>query len=693
MNIKHTPLLFLLLAFQPLYAQIDTAKSIDLQEVVVTATRTEKTLSAVPMPVTLISQKQIQQMGSLRLGEVLQEQTGLAIQSNHGSGLQMQGMNPDYTLILIDGQPLIGRTAGTLELSRLAVGNIKQIEVVKGPSSSLYGSEALAGVVNIITEKPTNNRVSISARYGANRTSDFGLNASVHHKKISNSIFINRYASNGYDFSPNTFGKTVEPFNNYTFQHKLIYDFSKKIKLTIASRFFTENQESNFDVGTNTNAILVSGTGKITDFNLSPTIDFNISKKIKTKLFLYHTFYKTKSNVNYLSNNELLDESFFQQNFFRPEIQTEYTLSSQHIFTFGGGKTWENVKATRYEGTKYFTTNYAFAQYDFLPTERLNFILGGRLDQHTVYGTQFSPKFSTQYDITSKIALRASVGTGFKAPDFRQLYLNFNNNVAGYSVFGTQEIANILSDLQAQNQIADILFSTEKLSNLQPEKSLAFNIGAKVKAKENLDINLNIFRNDIHNLIETQTIARRTNGQSIFSYMNLNQVFTQGLELDFALKLNKNLCLSGGYQYLEAKDKNVIEQLKNGEIFSRDATTLETKRLKTSDYGGLFGRSRNMLNVKLFYENTAKGFSVNWRTIYRGKYGLGDKNGNLILDDTSEYVDGYFTSNISASKYLAKEKLKVQAGIDNLFNYRDKLNIPTLAGRLWYLSIHVQLYK
>src|SRR3546814_3425835 len=107
----------------------------------------------------------------VRLDDDLVEQTGLTLVSDHSTGFQMQGFDPDYTRILLDGQPLIGRTTGTLELSRVAVGNIERIEIVKGPSSSLYGSEALAGVINIITRDPEiGARGTLSARYGSNQT-------------------------------------------------------------------------------------------------------------------------------------------------------------------------------------------------------------------------------------------------------------------------------------------------------------------------------------------------------------------------------------------------------------------------------------------------------------------------------------------------------------------------------------------
>jgi outer membrane receptor for ferrienterochelin and colicins len=135
------------------FAQFDSLHAVQMNEVVITATRTERKLGNVAVPVRIIQQKTIQQAGSLRIKDILQEQAGLFITSSFGAGVQMQGLNPDYTLILIDGEPLVGRTGGVLDLNRLTVGNIRKIEIVKGPSSSLYGSEAMAGVINIITDR------------------------------------------------------------------------------------------------------------------------------------------------------------------------------------------------------------------------------------------------------------------------------------------------------------------------------------------------------------------------------------------------------------------------------------------------------------------------------------------------------------------------------------------------------------
>ena len=154
----------LILVASQVMAQSDTLLS--MEEVVVTATRQERRLGNVAIPVNLIQRKQIQQAGSLRLRDILQEQPGIQLTSNFGTGIQMQGLNPEHTLILLDGQPLIGRTSGVLDVSRIALSGIKRIEVVKGPSSSLYGSEAMAGVINLITENPIRPIIESSLRYG-----------------------------------------------------------------------------------------------------------------------------------------------------------------------------------------------------------------------------------------------------------------------------------------------------------------------------------------------------------------------------------------------------------------------------------------------------------------------------------------------------------------------------------------------
>lgn len=675
----------------------ETIKTEDLEQVVITATRSEKLLSEIPIPMTIIDKEQIEQMGSLRLSDVLQEQTGLTLIQEHGQGVQLQGFDPDYTLILIDGEPIIGRTAGTLELSRIAVGNIERIEIIKGASSSLYGSEALAGVINIITKNPKGTEGSISTRYGTNQTSDLALSFQTKKDKLAITTFANRYGSNGYDFTPNSYGQTVEPFHNYTFQSKIAYHFTEKISLSVSGRYFEENQKARFDIGTEEKSDRISGNGKVKDYNILTNLDWRLTQKWRTYFRLYYSTYQTDSKLIYENDNSVYDETFFNQTFFRPEFQSVYSFNEKHFLTAGIGSVNESVSSTRYIDKKHLQTNYIFAQHEFFINEKSNITLGARFDSHSIYGNQLSPKIASYYQISPKIRLTASAGMGFKTPDFRQLYLNFTNAVAGYSVFGTEEIKQGITDLQQVGQIAEIVLNPDDIQEIKAESSISYNVGMSFTPSEKLVLKANFFRNDVDNLIETQVVARKNNGQNVFSYTNLNSIFTQGIETELNYSIlqsaNSILTFSAGYQYLEAKDKTVLSEIEEGNYFARNPETLETKRLSRSDYGGLMGRSNHMANAKLFYQNSKNGFSANLRAIYRSKYGFGDRNGNLILDAQNEYVEGYTTINISTGKQFFNQKLNLQIGADNLLNYKDENFIPTLAGRLLWVRMQFLIQK
>jgi len=191
------PLLFLFFIIpQCLWGQAKFVKDTlfaNSDSVVVTATRTERKLNNLTVPVTIINAKTIQQNGSLRLTDILKEQTGINLTSGFGAGIQLQGLNPDYTIILINGEPLVGRTAGVLDLNRIALGNIKKIEIVKGPSSSLYGSEAMAGVINIITDASMGAPLTMGLRYGTYNTVDANLETKLQTSNIQYQGFINSY--------------------------------------------------------------------------------------------------------------------------------------------------------------------------------------------------------------------------------------------------------------------------------------------------------------------------------------------------------------------------------------------------------------------------------------------------------------------------------------------------------------------
>ncbi|MFS4494542.1 TonB-dependent receptor plug domain-containing protein [Maribacter sp. 2308TA10-17] len=675
---------------QEIPVQKDSVLIQDLDEVIVTATRTVRQLSSVPLPVTLISKKQLQKTGVIRLDEILNEQTGIITTADQSgfNGIQIQGISSDYVMILIDGVPLVGRSAGNFDLSRLAVGNIQQIEIVKGPSSSLYGSEALGGVINIITETPKEASLNgnVSYRFASFNTQDANLSIKKKFKKLGYSFYGNSLRSDGYDLRPEVEGQTVNPFENYTFSGQLFYDISDALKLFTSARYYMENQ----DVTLSANDQLIEGLSDINEANAHIRLDSEINVKWQLQYEFYYTNYKASEELQNTVSNTLFSQNDYDQKLFRPEIRVTYKVKPKNAITTGVGYGHENLDRTFFDEKVSFDSQYAYMQYDFYPWEKLNLILGARFDNHSEYQSQFSPKASLNFKLSDAISIKGSVGSGFKAPDFRQLYFDFTNTAVGYTVLGYNVAIDKVEELDAQGQLTDLLLDLEDLETpLQAESSVGYNIGASY-AQGKVKLNLNLFRNDFKNLIDTRAIARRTNGQNVFSYANFDRIYTTGLELDAKYKLTDKLTLSGGYQLLYAKDKEKKVALERGEIFARDPNSLQTVALDNSDYFGLVNRSRHTANFKIFYEVPKWNFNTNLRINYRSKYGLFDGNGNGIIDtyDTT-FVNGYALANLTLNKTFS-DKYTLQLGANNLFDYQDAENIPGLAGIQLFTKINFQ---
>ena len=662
----------------------------DLDEVIVTATRTIRQLSSVPLPVTLISKKQIQKTGVIRLDEILNEQTGIITVADESgfNGVQIQGIASDYILILINGVPLVGRSAGNFDLSRLTVGNIKQIEVVKGPSSSLYGSEALGGVINIITENPDDEDIhgNVSYRFASFNTHDANVNMEQKLEKFGYSIFANTLHSDGYDLRPEVAGQTVSPFNNYTFNGQVFYDFSDGFKLFTSGRYYQQDQEASLVVGDE----MFEGSSDIKEGNVHVRLDNAIDSKLRFQYEFYYTNYKASEFLGSPISDAVLSQTGFDQKLLRPEVRATYSFKPKSDLTVGVGYNSENLDRTFFDEKVNFDSQYVYAQYDFYPWEELNLILGARFDNHSEYQSQFSPKTAINYKLSDAISLKGSVGYGFKAPDFRQLYFDFTNSAVGYTVLGYNVAIEKVRELEAQGQIERLLFDVADLENpLEAESSIGYNLGASyIKGK--IRFNANLFRNDFKNLIDTRAIARKTNGQNVFSYTNFDEIYTSGLEFDANFKVTENINFSGGYQLLFAKDKQKKVALERGEIFARDPNSLQTVALNNSDYFGLVNRSRHTANFKVFYDIPKWNFNMNLRVNYRSKYGLFDGNGNGIVDDyDTTFVDGYVLTNLALNKTFA-DKYTLQLGANNLLNYTDEENIPTLAGIRLFTKINIQ---
>ncbi|RPD42094.1 TonB-dependent receptor plug domain-containing protein [Chitinophaga barathri] len=667
------------------FAQTDTtAAGKDLQEVVVTATRNEQQAGKVPIPVTIINKQQLRSMGAVLLQQVLAEQTGLFITPDHGTGVQMQGLDAQYALILLNGEPLIGRTAGTLDLSRIMVGNIERIEIIKGPVSSLYGSDALAGVINIITDsKSRQGFTSIDSRYATNNTFNANAETRLFGKRSAFSASAGYLSSDGYTLGDGAGSPTSAPFRSLTLQSRWQQDWSKQLQTSLSGRYYRQRYDSYFQDTKGT----VDDIGKEQDANISLQVKHTPNQDFRQTFRLYYSRYHTQEDMIYRQNKAIYDTSYFTQQYIKPEYQLDWQVHPKHLLTAGLGYVRESVEATRYDEKMAFNTGYLFLQENWQPAERWNILLGGRFDMHDQYPSQFSPKLSASYRFLPQWRVMASVGRGYRAPDFRQLYLHFNNAAVGYTVAGTRLAKDILLQMQQQGLIRQLYVDPENLNELDAESSWSYNLGVQGKPFKSSHAKMNFFYNKVSNLIDTRPIAEKTNGQRVFSYINLKSIATWGAEAEWEQQIGEHFRASAGYQYLMSRDNELYKLVKDKQVYTQDKETRETRALKKSEYFGLFNRSRHTGNFKLSYIHTRLGLDFNARLLYRGKYGFADENGNQVPDTDSEFVKGYATVNVAAAKLLLQNRLRIQGTVENLFGYTNASYIPTLPGRLFSVAV------
>ncbi len=673
-------------AQNPINSSNDSLKEYHLDSTIVTATRTEQKAGDSPIPVYLISKEEIKHSGSSKLDDILKEQTGISITNFLYSGVQMQGLDPAYSLILINGEPLVGRNGGTIDLSRINLANVKQIEIVKGPSSSLYGSEALAGVINIITETPKNKfSSSFNARFGTFNTSELNTDLEYIKNRFSIYAFADYNRSSGYSVFQGSSTRTGAAYDNFTLNPTLKYWLTDNISLELNSRFFNQktsdiarlvNGASNYDEKTS-----------LQDYNNSLILNTRFSSKLKLQTKFYNTFYDYSNKITEQSSGNLYNEDKFQQTYSKAEVLLEADYLRYNKTILGSGISFDNVKADRiYEGGKSQNNKFIYLQNEFTPLLNLNITAGARYDDNSDYSSKLSPKLSILYKPFKTVRLRSSFGTGFKAPSFQQLYLNFTNPQVGYSVFGTTGFIPSFQKLIDNGEIAKVLIDPSTISQIKPENSQAFNIDLSVSPIKQISTEVNFFRNDIKDLIEVLPVASKTNGQQVFTYFNLNRIYTQGVEANFNLQPVKGFNVSLGYQYLEAKDKDIIDAINNGTIYKVGSTGV-VRPVQLSEYGGLLNRSKQSGIVKLSYDSEKLKTVFTIRTVLKGRYGFADKNGNGILDDDNEYAPGYLLWNTSISHQILKN-ISILFGIDNIFDHTNPDISPELPGRIIYSSFN-----
>ena len=660
----------------------------ELEEIIISATMSERDLDKLPIPTTIISEKEIMLSNASKLYDVINIQTGIiSVPTKTGTeGLQMQGLDASYITILVDGFPIIGRSFGALDLNRISVTDIERIEIIKGASSSLYGSNALGGIVNLISKKQINdgNKINLSLKYASHNT----LNPSFIHQykkgsfQISNSI--DYYNTDGYDLIESDLLSTVNPYSNFTFNTKLRYGLSDKVILNTNARYYNHEQKNTAEHESS----VLEGKTNIKEWNLGASVKYLINSNLFQQAEIYKTNYRADEYLN-TQDGIVFDNNYFDHTLLKSEIKTHFTYKKLNT-VLGFGITKEDLSRKDFSNNPKQDLKFIYGQLDATAFRKFNIILGSRYDNYTNYTPVISNKFAVGFPLNKKININSSIGTGFKIPDFRQRYFDFTNSTIGYTVLGRDVAFDRLESMQNNGMIQQIFIPFSELSSpLKSETSLNINIGLKYNPTKKLIFDVNLFNNKVQNLIEAQLVANKASSLlPVFSYFNLNEVETKGIEFNTIYKPSINYEIKLGYQLLYAYDTEVISRFETEDIYANDINGVSFK-LNKEDYFGLFNRSRHMGNIKMLYHINKK-LDVNSIITYRSKYALNDANGNDLLDRYDEFIKGYTLCDLGFT-YSIEPLRSIQIGAKNIFGFRNPDYISNISGRIYYININLHL--
>ena len=681
----------------------DSMRVVEMAPVVVTATRSEKALEDVAVPTTVVLAETMRIQGAVRLADVLVTIPGLALFDDHGAGVQVQGFAPEYTLILLDGEPVIGRTAGTLDLNRLSVQGLDRVEIVRGPSSSLYGSEALAGVVNLVTAPAAEGfQGTLGGRFGSFGTTDLTAEVEAGRERAGARLFFNRYASAGYDLTPASFGATSPAFTDWTADWRSRLALSDRVLLRLGARATIEDQESAFALQPDGVETRYDDDGRRIDWTLHPEARIRLSDRFRLTTTLYGARYRTETRYRRQRDGALTYEDDFDQRYLKAEAQLDALWNGRHLTTLGGGAVRERLGGARYgpdaDGERPAANQaYAFVQHEWLPLRLVEASASARFDAHSDYAARLTPKIALLVRPADNLRFRVSVGSGFKAPAFRQFYLAFTNAAAGYSVFGATRLQEGIAQLQADGAIDRLFINPATLEEIRAESSVAVNIGGSIEPFPRLTVSANAFHNNVRDLIETQPIAQKTNGQFAFGYFNLARIYTRGIEADATVRAvagqRNRLDVAFGYQFLQARDREVIDALETGAVFGRDPSGREY-RLGLGDYGGMFGRSPHTATFRAAYAHAPFGLVASVRGRWRSRYGYRDLDGNALANRDDEFVPAYAVFDATVTKDVpvpGSSDAHIQLGVDNVFDITRPALVPSLPGRRLYAALRLSL--
>ena len=669
-------------------AQKDVLRADSLQEVVVTGTGTQHLLKDAPVQTEVISGRQLRQYAGKSIEDILGGLTAsFAFNENDmGSHLQMNGLGNSYVLILIDGRRLHGDNGGENDLSLIDPHNIEKIEIVKGASSALYGSDAIAGVINIITKKHREQGVMLenTSRFGSYGDIRQHNGIALNYGKWSSYTNFQLQHSDGWQNTSeeaisqteyhitDSRNKTTNRHTNWQVAEHLTYQLTPKIELYADGSIYWKRiyrpcghhpgvDVRTYDLQYNNASASVGGKWKL---NATDVITLDADWKRHAYKYVYTDTTLTDGYVNgrftnyfpYFPGDKELQSD---QRLTQISLKGVFALPYEQMLSAGFDYRYDWLEAPmRVKGGK-ATDNtqalYVQDEWRWLCSDRIAaHITGGlRLTRNEGFGTRLTPKLSAMLKLHDW-RLRATWSQGYKTPTPKELHYQYIRNMNGVYLY----LGN--TDLKAQ---------TSNYFGVSAEYTLG-----------HLTMTLSGYYNKVDNMIALVTIPTseapgdlivQYDPMRVRQYQNMEDAKTYGI--DFTARYQtKHFTAGGSYSYLDTKahqydsDHDVMQEVTIDGMAHHKANWYVTWNhdfSKLYHLGiGIYGR----MSSKRYYQidGDGKGYQI-WRLSTTHQFG---------------------------------KNLRLEAGIDNIFNYIDKtphgLHLGTTTpGTTVYASLTVRFNK
>lgn len=612
--------------------------AVNMETVVVTGTRTPKLLKDVPIVTRVITSDEIKRVDATHIGDLLQsELPGIefSYSMNQQVSLNMQGFGGNAVLFLVDGERLAGETLDNIDYNRLNMDNVERIEIVKGAASSLYGSNAVGGVVNIISKNSSEPWLAnVNARYGAYDEQRYGGTVGFNAGKFNSVTNIQHTTIDDIDLSNgaedlSTVGDYSKVYGSRTWniKERLLFTANDHLRLTARAGYFFRQR----NVSTATKERYRDFSGGLKG---NYTFDRNNDLEVAYSFDQYD-----KSDYLEQNQNDIRDYSNVQH---AVRAFYNHTFAGKNILTVGGDYMRDYLMSYQFadNGDKHQSTLDGFAQFDWNPLESLNVIAGLRFDYYSDADVHhLSPKLGLMYKI-GNCSLRGSYAGGFRAPTLKEMYMNFDMSSI-FMIYGNPD--------------------------LKSETSHNFSLSAEyIKGRYNLTVT------GFYNWVNDRITTAWSNALKGMLYTNISQVKISGIDANASAKYPCGISARLSYAYTH-------EHIKKGEPY------ISSTRPHTAT-------ARIEYDKK--WKNYAFNIALNGR--FLSEVNTEEYTSNTSYEETEKVTyPSYMIWKLSLTQKIGKG-INVTAAVDNLFNYVPSFyynNSPSTTGTTISAGVSLDIDK